>query len=144
MQSPGAAIPRSLNLAAPILEIGYKHVLSAVITQSETEVMGKCRQIDFKVDWKRFFKCGHRIKCLASPAGTGSEHRQYNSRLIPHTQIAKKTVELYASSVTKVMGMTGFINPSKMVSQNIGVVGLQELDLTLVEVFDQRKMIEFK
>src|SRR5438034_10425373 len=93
MQGPRAPVASAFHFTAAVTKVGNEEVLIRIIANPKPEMMGQSREIQFKINWKRFLKLGNCFERFALPARASPKHRQDDVAIFSYAEIFNEPCE---------------------------------------------------
>ena len=143
MQRPSAAGSRLIDAANLTFENADELILLGQISNPKSEVMCKCGQVNFHINWERFIKVSNGAECLASPEAAAPKHGEHHFRIGAHANFLPIRGELTVRHMVEKVRVTRPVDAMEMKCQDIGAFRFCSFNLAFIQVWDQREMIVF-
>jgi hypothetical protein len=143
MESPSPGLASGRDFGEAVADVANERILPAEIAESEAEMMGEGWGKNFHVDGVRFGNRSHAGKGFASPERASGDHAENDSGIGAAGDFFPEVEEGGVRSLGEEMGAVCLVDASEMEAEDIGVFGVEEGELALVEIGDEGEVIIF-
>jgi len=141
MESPSPGLASGRDFGEAVADVANEGILSAEIAEAEAEMMGEGWGKNFHVDGVRFGNRSHAGKGFASPERASGDHAENDSGISAAGDFFPEVEEGGVRSLGEEMGAVRLVDASEMEAEDIGVFGVEEGELALVEIGDEGEVI---
>jgi len=141
MESPSAGLASGGDFGEAVPDVANERILPAEIAEAEAEMMGEGWGKNFHVDGVRFGNRSHAGKGFTSPERASGDHAENDSGISAAGDFFPEVEEGGVRSLGEEMGAVRLVDASEMEAEDIGVFGVEEGELALVEIGDEGEVI---
>ena len=143
MDSPSPGLASGGDFGEAVADVANEGILFAEIAEAEAEMMGKGWGENFHIDGVGFGNRSHAGKGFASPERARGDHTEDDVGISAAGDFFPEFEEVGVRRLGEEMGAVGLVDAAKMKAEDVGVFGLEEGELALVEIGDEREVIVF-
>lgn len=143
MESPSPGLAGARDFGKAVSDVANEGILFAEIAEAEAEMMGKGWGENFHIDGVGFGNRSHAGKGFASPERARGDHAEDDGGISAAGDFFPEFEEVGVRRLGEEMGAVGLVDAAKMKAEDVGVFGVEEGELALVEIGDEREVIIF-